>query len=58
MDCMQADLCCVLSLAVTVINAGESSMASKNSVSSSSSLASSLFTLLFPAVETEECVSL
>lgn len=33
-------LCCMLLLAVTVMNAGESSMASKNSASSFSSLAS------------------
>lgn len=33
-------LCCMLPLAVTVMNAGESSMASKNSASSFSSLAS------------------
>lgn len=45
----ETDLCCVLSLAVTVINAGESSMASKYSVSSSSSLASSFRDLSLPS---------
>lgn len=45
------DLCWVFSVAVTVIKAGESSMASKNSVSSSSSLASSLCSLSLPSVK-------
>lgn len=46
----ETDLCCVFSVAVTVIKAGESSMASKYSVSSSSSLASSLSGLSLPSV--------
>lgn len=46
---LSTHLCCELSAAVTVMNAGESSMASKNSVSSSSSLASSFCSLSLPA---------
>lgn len=42
----------MFSVAVTVINAGESSMASKYSVSSSSSLASSLRSLTLPFIRT------
>ena len=42
----------MFSVAVTVMNAGESSMASKYSVSSSSSLASSLSGLSLPSTKT------